>query len=126
MNNICVSYGDGIGPEIMDATLKILRAANFQFNADEILLGEQAYAAGYLNGVEDSAWDKISKNKVLLKAPLTTPEGGGFKSEPFEHKCAGYAMAYAKDLVVGEKVEIKDLLPTADKIYNWLLSKKVD
>lgn len=80
MNNICVSYGDGIGPEIMDATLKILRAANFQFNADEILLGEQAYAAGYLNGVEDSAWGKISKNKVLLKAPLTTPEGGGFKS----------------------------------------------
>jgi len=80
MKNICVSYGDGIGPEIMDATLRILRAANFQFNADEILLGEQAYLAGYLNGVEDSAWEKISRNKVLLKAPLTTPEGKGFKS----------------------------------------------
>lgn len=80
MNNICVSYGDGIGPEIMDATLRILRAANFQFNADEILLGEQAYLAGYLNGVEDSAWDKISKHKVLLKAPLSTPEGKGYKS----------------------------------------------
>ena len=64
--------------------------------------------------------DKIKAvNKPFVK-------GGGFKSEPFEHKCAGYAMAYAKDLVVGEKVEIKDLLPTADKIYNWLLSKKVD
>lgn len=53
-------------------------------------------------------------------------KGGGFKSEPFEHKAAGYAMAYAKDLVVGGKMDISQLIRTADKIYQWLISKKVD
>jgi hypothetical protein len=49
-----------------------------------------------------------------------------FKQEPFEHKAAGYSMAYAKDLVVAGKVEIGQMLSVADKIHNWLLSKKVE
>ena len=64
--------------------------------------------------------DKIKAvNKPFVK-------GGGFKSEPFEHKCAGYAMAYAKDLVVAGNVKTEQLIGTADKIYEWLLSKKVE
>jgi isocitrate dehydrogenase len=80
MQHICVSHGDGIGPEIMDATLRILKAAKFQFVEEKIVLGEQAYLSGYSNGIEDSAWDKITQHKILLKAPLTTPQGKGFKS----------------------------------------------
>lgn len=48
----------------------------------------------------------------------------GFKAEPYEHKCASYALSYAKDLCIGSKIETKDMLPLADKLYEWLLSKK--
>ncbi len=51
-------------------------------------------------------------------------KGSGFKPEPFEHNAAGYAMAYAKDLVVADKVVIDKLIATADRIYEWLIGKK--
>lgn len=51
-------------------------------------------------------------------------KGGGFKQEPFEHKAAAYAMSYAKDLVVADKVDVQNLRKYADKIYEWLISKK--
>lgn len=86
-------------------------------------------------GTKDRNTDKISVGSELtytiengrIKA-VSKPfvKGGGFKAEPFEHKAAGYAMAYAKDLVVSGNVEIAQLIGTADKIYNWLLSKKAD
>lgn len=60
-----------------------------------------------------------------IKAVQQSFKGGGFKQKPYEHECASYSASYAKDLVVGGKIETKDLLPIADKIYNWLISKKV-
>ncbi len=80
MKKITVAKGDGIGPEIMEATLKILRAANAQIEVEEIQVGEQVYLAGNTSGITKEAWDSIRNNKVFLKAPITTPQGGGYKS----------------------------------------------
>lgn len=77
---ITVARGDGIGPEIMDATLRILDAAGARLDIEEIEIGEAVYKRGELTGIEDSAWDSLRRTKVFLKAPITTPQGGGFKS----------------------------------------------
>jgi isocitrate dehydrogenase len=80
MTTITVAKGDGIGPEIMDATLKILHAAGAQINVEEIEVGEKVYLSGNTSGIAQESWDIIRKNKVFLKAPITTPQGGGYKS----------------------------------------------
>ena len=80
MQTITVAKGDGIGPEIMDATLRILTAANARIKWDEIQIGEQVYLSGNTSGISSEAWESIRKNKVFLKAPITTPQGGGYKS----------------------------------------------
>lgn len=77
---ITIARGDGIGPEIMDATLQILEAAGAQLDIEEIKIGEDVYKSGVANGIEESSWESLRKNKVFLKAPITTPQGGGFKS----------------------------------------------
>jgi isocitrate dehydrogenase len=77
---ITVAHGDGIGPEIMDATLKVLDAAGAQLNYDKIAIGQDVYLKGVTSGIEEGAWDSLRKNKIFLKAPITTPQGGGFKS----------------------------------------------
>ena len=80
MKKITVAKGDGIGPEIMEATLKILTAANARIEWDEIDIGEQLYLSGNTSGIDKKAWKSITENKVFLKAPITTPQGGGYKS----------------------------------------------
>lgn len=80
MKKITVAKGDGIGPEIMDATLRIIQAAGAQIEIDEIKIGEQEYLAGNTSGIAPSSWDSIRETKVFLKAPITTPQGGGYKS----------------------------------------------
>ena len=77
---ITVAKGDGIGPEIMDATLEILLAAGANIEVDEIEVGEKVYLAGNTSGIAKESWDIIRRNKVFLKAPITTPQGGGYKS----------------------------------------------
>jgi isocitrate dehydrogenase len=77
---ITVARGDGIGPEIMDATLKIILAAGAKLAIEEIQIGEKVYAKGLSAGIEPSAWESLRRTKVFLKAPITTPQGGGFKS----------------------------------------------
>lgn len=80
MTKITVAKGDGIGPEIMDATLEIILAAGAKIEIEEIEVGEKVYLAGNTSGIDASSWDIIRKNKVFLKAPITTPQGGGYKS----------------------------------------------
>ncbi len=77
---ITVARGDGIGPEIMDATLRILEAAGARLAIEEIEIGEQVYARGNSAGIEPQAWESLRRTKVFLKAPITTPQGGGVKS----------------------------------------------
>lgn len=80
MTRITIAKGDGIGPEIMDATLSILNAAGAQLEYDEIEVGEKVYLGGNTSGIAKESWDIIRKNKIFLKAPITTPQGGGYKS----------------------------------------------
>jgi isocitrate dehydrogenase len=77
---ITVAHGDGIGPEIMEATLRILEAAGARLDIETIEIGERVYNRGTKTGIEPSAWDSLRSTKVFLKAPITTPQGGGFKS----------------------------------------------
>ncbi len=77
---ITVAYGDGIGPEIMAATLHILKEAGARIEIEEIEIGEKVYGRGLSAGIEPSAWESLRRTKVFLKAPITTPQGGGFKS----------------------------------------------
>ena len=80
MHKITIAKGDGIGPEIMEATLDILRSAGAPLAFEEIEIGEQVYLSGNTSGISTEAWDTIRHNKVFLKAPITTPQGGGYKS----------------------------------------------
>jgi isocitrate dehydrogenase len=80
MTRITVAKGDGIGPEIMDATLEIILAAGAKLEIDEIEIGEKVYLAGNTSGIAPEAWETIRRNKIFLKAPITTPQGGGYKS----------------------------------------------
>ncbi|MEM6725362.1 MAG: NADP-dependent isocitrate dehydrogenase [Bacteroidota bacterium] len=80
MKKITIAKGDGIGPEIMDAVLKVIRATGVQLQYDEIEIGEKAYKGGFSSGISPNAWKSIRQNKVFLKAPITTPQGGGYKS----------------------------------------------
>jgi isocitrate dehydrogenase len=80
MTKITVAKGDGIGPEIMDATLEIILAAGAKLEIDEIEVGEKVYLAGNTSGIAAESWDIIRRNKIFLKAPITTPQGGGYKS----------------------------------------------
>ena len=77
---ITVAYGDGIGPEIMKATLSILEASEAAIDPEVIEIGEKVYRSGISSGIEPAAWDSLRSTKVFLKAPITTPQGGGYKS----------------------------------------------
>jgi isocitrate dehydrogenase len=77
---ITIARGDGIGPEIMDATLKILEAGGAHLAIEEIEIGKSVYEKGVKNGIADSAWESLLRTRVFLKSPITTPQGGGFKS----------------------------------------------
>lgn len=80
MRRITIARGDGIGPEIMEATLSILKAAGAELEYDEIEIGEKVYLSGNSAGIAPAAWDIIRRNKIFLKSPITTPQGGGYKS----------------------------------------------
>ncbi|MEO7995108.1 MAG: isocitrate/isopropylmalate family dehydrogenase, partial [bacterium] len=77
---ITVAHGDGIGPEIMDATLHIIQEAGASLAIETIDVGEKVYLSGNTAGIADSSWDSLKRTKVFLKAPITTPQGGGYKS----------------------------------------------
>ena len=77
---IAVAYGDGIGPEIMTACLRILDAAGADLDIHEIEVGEKVYREGYSSGIKPETWDILQETHVLYKAPITTPQGGGYKS----------------------------------------------
>jgi len=77
---IAVTHGDGIGPEIMAATLSILEAAGAPLEVETLEMGEKLYLSGHKSGIPPHAWDVLRQTKVLLKGPITTPQGGGYKS----------------------------------------------
>lgn len=80
MHKVTFAKGDGIGPEIMDATLRILNAAGARVEWEEIEIGEKVYLSGNTSGINAEAWDSLRRNRVFLKSPITTPQGSGYKS----------------------------------------------
>jgi len=77
---VVVARGDGIGPEIMDATLRVLEAAGARIALSEIEIGAAVYERGVAGGIASEDLDLIRRTGVLLKAPITTPQGAGVKS----------------------------------------------
>src|SRR5258708_5499487 len=77
---ITVAYGDGIGPEIMEASLHVIKEAGARIEIENIEIGEKVYLRGNSAGIDPSAWESLRRTKVFYKAPITTPQGGGFKS----------------------------------------------
>lgn len=77
---ISVAHGDGIGPEIMQATLHILKEAGAAIEIEEVAIGEKLYLSGHPTGIADETWESLLRTKVFLKAPITTPQGGGYRS----------------------------------------------
>lgn len=77
---VALAEGDGIGPEISAAVCRILEAAGAAVQFAPVTVGEACYRAGVSSGIPDEAWDTIRTHRVLLKGPITTPQGGGYKS----------------------------------------------
>lgn len=77
---ITAAHGDGIGPEIMEATLRIIDAAGAALDIETVEIGESVYKRGISSGIEPAAWDSLRRTGIFLKAPITTPQGGGVKS----------------------------------------------
>lgn len=79
-HTITVAKGDGIGPEITDAVLRILDAAGCGLTYEHIEVGEKVYLSGNSSGIPADAWATLRRNPVFLKGPITTPQGSGYKS----------------------------------------------
>ena len=77
--DITLIPGDGIGPEITDATLTVLEATGLTFQWDEQLAGLHAVEATG-TPIPDATLESIRRHRVALKGPLTTPVGEGFRS----------------------------------------------
>jgi len=71
--------GDGVGPEICDASVRVLEATGVEFEWDVKQAGEAAIAT-FGTPLPDPVLDSIRKNRVALKGPITTPIGSGFRS----------------------------------------------
>ena len=78
--DIAIAKGDGVGPEIMQATLAILQGAGAPIITHEIEVGEKVYLRGFPTGIDPKSWEIIHSTQAFLKAPITTPQGGGFRS----------------------------------------------
>ena len=72
--------GDGIGPEVMQATIRILAAANAPVEWEMAEAGAEAFKKGLVTGVPRETLDSIARNGLALKSPLETPVGFGGKS----------------------------------------------
>lgn len=75
---ITIAYGDGIGPEIMESALTILREAGANVKIETTEIGQRIYNMGAKHGILPSAWDILRRNKLLLKCPVIIPDNQDF------------------------------------------------
>mgnify|MGYP001581244846 CR=1 FL=1 len=78
-HTITLIPGDGIGPEIVAATVRVIEASGVDIEWETHIIGAQALEK-YGTTIPDSTIESVKKNKVALKGPLTTPVGKGFTS----------------------------------------------
>jgi len=79
MHNITLIPGDGIGPAIVEATVRVIEAAGVKVEWDRQLAG-MAAVEKHANPLPDATLESIRNNRIALKGPLTTPVGGGYRS----------------------------------------------
>jgi len=79
-NKIAVAKGDGIGPEIMDAVLRIFKAAGVTLEYEFVEMGKSYFDAGHSTGMTEAAKKTIETLGILFKGPMETPKGKGVKS----------------------------------------------
>lgn len=79
MRKVTLFKGDGIGPEICESVKAIVKHLNLDIEFEEFDVGEAEY---FRNGalIPEAAFESIERNKIILKAPITTPIGKGFRS----------------------------------------------
>ncbi len=79
---IALAKGDGIGPEIMDATLELFKAAGIMDHAQfvDVEMGASVFARGNTRGMTDEAIRTVEDCGILFKGPMETPKGSGGKS----------------------------------------------
>lgn len=77
---IAVAKGDGIGPEIMDAVLKIFNSAKIDLEYQFVDMGKWVFDKGFSNGMTPDAQHSIEELGILFKGPMETPKGKGVKS----------------------------------------------
>lgn len=77
---VCIAPGDGIGPEITQAVMQILESAKAPIQFQEVPMGLSCFSSELTSGIPEQSWSAIRDNRVLLKGPMTTPQGGGMKS----------------------------------------------
>lgn len=80
ITKIAVAKGDGIGPEIMDAVLKIFEAAKVPLQYEVVEMGKWVFDKGFNNGMTPEAQKAIENLGILFKGPMETPKGKGVKS----------------------------------------------
>lgn len=80
IKTVTVASGDGIGPEIMESCLRVLKEAEAPLRFETIEIGEKLYKRNYTSGISEESWLSMARTGVLLKSPITTPQGGGYKS----------------------------------------------
>jgi hypothetical protein len=75
---ITVAHGDGIGPEIMEALLRIIQESGAALEIETVKIGEKVYLRSNTAGIDPSSWESLRRTKVFYKAPITTWQGGGY------------------------------------------------
>src|SRR6202035_3107707 len=110
--------GDGIGPEIMDATLAALQALGAPFEWDRQIAGlEGVKATG--DPLPPKTIESIKRNRLALKGPLETPSGGGYRSSNvrLREEFKLYAnLRPARTLIPGGRFENVDLIVVRENL----------
>ncbi len=120
-NKITVAPGDGIGPEIMESVLEILSAAKSDISVDLINIGQTIYESGNLSGIKENDWETIKKNKVILKSPITTPQGKGCRSlnVRIRKELGLYAnIRPCKNILVNDNIDIVTIRENSEDLYS--------
>ena len=76
MRSIAVAEGDGIGPEIMAATLAILKEGGADLEIQKVEIGEKVYLRGQPSGIDPKTWDILRHTDAFLKSPHYDPSRG--------------------------------------------------
>lgn len=80
MHRVAMAEGDGIGPEVMEATLAVFAAAGVPVQFEKVEMGLSVWEKGVPAGITDAARETIESCGVLFKGPMATPKGKGVKS----------------------------------------------